>query len=175
MIMNTKPIINQKPPLFSTCAPAADWSHLQHVRTLMGLSRRRFSRGEVLRLIDTREIRWAWDISRKDSRRPEVRIWRDSLLTFLSQESGGPKTAARDDVGLPQVIEAILPKPALTPRTVTVGGRELQRRFLCCRTHLAGLIEDGELHCVGQTASGRNPVILYQSAFEFLQRRSMSL
>jgi hypothetical protein len=143
----------------------------------MGLSRRRFGRDEVLRLIDTRQIRWAWDISRKGARRPEVRIWRESLLACLARESGGaPKTFGADDLSLPQVIETILPRPpALTPRAATVRGSELQRRFLCCRTHLAGLIADGELCCVGPSGPGRSPAILYQSVFEFLKRRSMSL
>jgi hypothetical protein len=143
----------------------------------MGLSRRRFCRDDVLRLIDTREIRWAWDISRKGARRPEVRIWRESLLAYLARESGGaPKAPGADDLSFPQVIAAILPRPpALAPRTATVRGRELQRRFLCCRTHLTGLIADGELCCVGPTGPGRNPAILYQSVFEFLKRRSMSL
>lgn len=143
----------------------------------MGLSRRRFRRDDVLRLIDSREIRWAWDISRRGARRPEVRIWRESLLAYLARESGAARPPAPpEDLALPQVIAAILPKPpALTPRAATVPGRDLQRRFLCCRTHLAGLIADGELCCVGPTGSGRNPAILYQSVFEFLKRRSMSL
>jgi len=176
MIINTKPIINQKNQLFLSPAPAADWCHLQHPRTLMGLSRKRFCKDDVLRLIDTRQIRWAWDISRKGARRPEVRIWRESLLAYLARESGVGPAPTPDDLSLPQVIEAILPRPpALTPRAATVRGRELQRRFLCCRTHLAGLITDGELCCVGPTGPGRNPAILYQSVIEFLKRRSMSV
>jgi hypothetical protein len=143
----------------------------------MGLSRRRFRRDDVLRLIDTRQIRWAWDISRKGARRPEVRIWRESLLAYLARESGGAGPAPPpDDLSLSQVIEAILPRPpALNLRAATVRGTELQRRFLCCRTHLAGLIADGELCCVGPSGPGRNPAILYQSVFEFLKRRSMSV
>ena len=135
MIINTKPIINQKNQLFLSPAPAADWCHLQHPRTLIGLSRKRFCKDDVLRLIDTRQIRWAWDISRKGARRPEVRIWRESLLAYLARENGGaPKAFGADDLALPQVIEAILPKPpALAPRAATVRGRELQRRFLCCQ------------------------------------------
>ncbi len=177
MIINTKPIINQKNQLFLSPTPAADWCHLQHPRTLMGLSRKRFCKDDVLRLIDTRQIRWAWDISRKGARRPEVRIWRESLLAYLARESGaGAPACGADDLSLAQVIEAILPKPpALTPRAATVRGRELQRRFLCCPTHLAGLIADGELCCVGPAGPGKTAAILYQSAFEFLKRRSMSL
>jgi hypothetical protein len=143
----------------------------------MGLSRKRFGRDDVLRLIDTREIRWAWDISRKGARRPEVRIWRESLLAYLARESGGAaKAFGADGLSLLQVIEAILPRPpALTARAATVRGRELQRRFLCCQGHLAGLIADGELCCVGPAGPGKTPAILYQSVFEFLKRRSMSL
>jgi hypothetical protein len=176
MILNAKQIINQKNQFPLTPAPAAEWSHLQHPRTLMGLSRRRFGRDGVLRLIDSREIRWAWDISRKGARRPEVRIWRESLLAYLAREDGAAPPAPGEQLELPQVITAILPKPyALTPRAATVRGTELQRRFLCCRTHLSGLIADGELSCLGPTGPGRNPAVLYQSVFEFLKRRSMSL
>ncbi len=177
MMMNTKPIINQKKQLFLAPAPAADWCLLQHPWTLLGLSRKRFCKDDVLRLIDSREIRWAWDISRKGARRPEVRIWRESLLAYLARESGGGGPApAPDELSLTQVIEAILPRPpALAPRAATVRGRELQRRFLCCQGHLAGLIADGELCCVGPTGPGITPAILYQSVFEFLKRRSMSL
>jgi len=175
MIINTKPIINQKNQLFLSPAPAADWCHLQHPRTLIGLSRKRFCNDDVLRLIDSRQIRWAWDISRKGARRPEVRIWRESLLAYLARENGGdPKAFGADDLALPQVIGAILPKPPLAPRTAIVRGRELQRQFLCCQGHLAGLIADGELCCVGPAGPGKTPAILYQSVFEFLKRRSMS-
>jgi hypothetical protein len=143
----------------------------------MGLSRRRFSKDDVLRLIDTRQIAWAWDISRKSARRPEVRIWRESLIAYLAQESsGGGPAPLVDDCALPQVIEAILGVPAaITPRTATLRARELQRRFLCCQTHLAGLIADGELCRIGSTGPKETPVILYRSAFEFLKRRSMSI
>src|ERR1035441_10476222 len=141
MIMNAKPIINQKTQLFSSPAPAADWCQLQHLRTLIGLSRKRFSRDDVLWLIDTRQIRWAWDISRKEARRPEVRIWRESLLAYLARESGGGEGAAPpEDLPLPRVIEAILPRPpALALRAATLRGRGLQRRFLCSSGHLPGL------------------------------------
>jgi len=171
--MNAKSIINQKIQPFLPPVGAADWCQLQHVKTFMGLSRRRFSKDEVLMLIDTRQIRWAWDIARKGARRPEVRIWRESLIACLAQESGGAAPLA-DDLSLPQVIEAILPRPAvLAMRAATLHAGELQRRLLCCRAHIAGLIADRELSRVGP--SGRNPAVLYQSAFEFLKRRSMSI
>ena len=174
MVMIAKEIINEKGGNLLTAPPASDWGHLQHPRALMGLSRKRCGRDEALRLIDSGEIRWAWDIARRGARRPEVRIWRESLLAYLAREGGAAERA--DEAELGEVIAAILPKPwALTPRTATVRGTELQRRFLCCRTHLAGLIADGELSCVGPTGPGRNPAVLYQSVFEFMKRRPMAL
>jgi hypothetical protein len=172
--MNIKSTINQKNWPFLPSAGAADWCHLQHIKTLMGLSRRRLSRDEVLALIDTRQIRWAWDISRQDARRPEIRIWRESLVAYLAGESGGAVPVA-NVLCLPQVIETILPKAALAPRTAALRARELQRRFQCCGTHLAGLIADGELCCVGPPRPGATPSVLYQSAFEFLKRRSLTV
>jgi len=174
MIMNSNRVINQKSQLSPAPAPAADWCQLQHPRTLAGLSRRRFGRHDILRLIDSGQIRWAWDISRPGARRPEVRIWRESLLAFLAREGGAGAEAGADDLALAQVIAAVLPKPpALTPRAATVGGRELQRRFLCSAGHVAGLIADGELCCLGRTGPRGTPAILYQSAFEFLKRRTL--
>ncbi len=179
MIMNAKPIINQKTQLFSSPAPAADWGQLQHPGTLIGLSRRRFCRDDVLRLIDTRQIRWAWDISRRQSRRPEVRIWRESLLAYLARESGGAgPPSSPDNLPLPQVIEAILPRPpaVLAPRAAVLRPSELQRRLLCSRVHLLRLIADGELCALPSSGPGRETTaVLYQSAVEFLKRRSMSI
>ena len=142
----------------------------------MGLSRKRFHQDDVLRLIDRREIRWAWDIARRGARRPEVRIWRESLLAYLAQEGGGATDCGAEDLTLEQVIGAILPKPAaITPRAAPVGGGELQRRFLCSRIHVARLIGDGELSCLGPSGPRETPAVLYQSAFEFLKRRTMSV
>jgi len=142
----------------------------------MGLSRKRFHQDDVLRLIDRREIRWAWDIARRGARRPEVRIWRESLLAYLAREGGGSNEGGAEDLTLEQVIGAILPKPAaITPRAATVGGRELQRRFLCSQTHVAQLIADGELSCLGPAGPRETPAVFYRSAFEFLRRRTMSV
>jgi hypothetical protein len=173
--MNAKPKINQNLAAVLPSPRPADWSHLQHVKTLMGLSRSRLGKDEVLRLIDSRQIQWAWDIARKGARRPEVRLWRESLVDYLARENGGavPPTG---DLTLAQIIAAILPHPgALSARAAVVGSSELQRRFLCCQGHLAGLIADGELCCVEPVRRNRQPAILYQSAFEFLKRRSMSV
>jgi hypothetical protein len=173
--MNAKPNINQKMNPFLPPDSAANWSQLQHIKTLMGLSRRRCSKDDVLTLIDTRQIKWAWDIARKDARRPEVRIWRESLIAYLAGENGGA-AALTGDLSLPQVIEAVLPRPAsLGLRAATMRGKELQRRFLCSGAHLGGLIADGELCQVGPGRRGATCVILYQSAVEFLKRRSMSI
>jgi hypothetical protein len=175
--MNAKPIINQKNQPFLSSVPAGDWCHLQHVRTLMGMSRQRFSRDDVLRLIDSRQIQWAWDISRQRARRPEIRIWRESLQAYLAREYGGGSPAPpAEEAPLSRIIEAILPRPNVVAlRAATLRGSELQRRLLCCPNHLAGLIADGELCCVGKPGPRVGPVILYQSAFEFLRRRSMSV
>jgi hypothetical protein len=172
--MNTKQIINQKSQSFWPAAGAADWGQLQHIKTFMGLSGRRCGKDEVLRLIDTRQIRWAWDIARKGARRPEVRIWRESLIACLAEESGAGAIPLADGLSLSQVIETILPTPAaLTARGSVLRSVELQRRFLCCRGHIAGLIADGELCRVGPP--GENPAVLCQSVREFLKRRSMSI
>ena len=172
--MNAIPKINQKIDYFLPPSAGAGWCQLQHPKTLIGLSRRRLTLNDVLKLIDSRQIRWAWDISRKGARRPEVRLWRDSVLAWLAREDGGPAAPA-DDRSLDQVINAILPRPdALSRRAATLRSRDLQRRFLCSQMLIGRLIAGGDLCCVGGRRAGKSSVILYQSAFEFLKRRTLS-
>ncbi len=93
--MNDKPKINQKIEIIQPRpAPSlADACPLQHVTALIGLSRQRLNPDNVLRLIDKRHIRWAWDIARKGARRPEIRIWRQSFLACLAREKGEGEAA----------------------------------------------------------------------------------
>jgi hypothetical protein len=173
--MNAIPKINQKIGSFLPPPAGAAWRPLQHPKTLIGLSRQRLSLNDILKLIDARQIRWAWEISRRGNRRPEVRIWHESLLAYLAGESGGA-TPRADHLSLEQVIASILPKPAAnSPRAATLHGRELQKRLLCGHMHISRLVADGELCCVGPLKKGKSRVILYQSAFEFLKRRSLSV
>jgi hypothetical protein len=166
--------INHKNILPPAPSGGAAWCPLQHPKVLAGLSRRRLAPDDVLKLIDSRAIRWAWDISRKGSARREVRIWRESLLAYLAQEEGGDGPSPGLSLG--QVIETILPRPgSLSVRAATLRGKELQRRWLCGATHIARLIADGELTRVGPARNGQSPVVLYQSVFEFMKRRSLSV
>jgi len=173
--MNAIPKINQKIKYFLPPSAGAGWRQLQHPKTLIGLSRQRLKPNDVLKLIDTRQIRWAWDISRKGACRQEVRLWRESLLAYLARESGGAPPSS-DGLSLTQVIDAILPRPPVNSlRAATLSGRELQKRLTCSPALIGRLIADGELCHVGPLRKGKSPVILYQSAFEFLKRRSLSL
>lgn len=200
MLINAKPKINFKNQYFFPGLSGPACCQLQHPKTLIGLSRQRLTTGDVLNLIDNRRIRWAWDISRHGAHRPEIRIWRESLAAYLAAENGAAPPPA-EDVTLGQVIEAILPHPpvALSPpattprgrklqqallpdsdrtagtRATTLRARELQRRWLCSQMLIRRLISDGELCSVGPLSSGTSPAILYQSAFEFLKRRSLSV
>jgi hypothetical protein len=174
--MNDKQISNPlNTPISSLTSAVSGACQLQHASALMGLSRRRLDKDDVFRLIDSRQIRWAWDIARKNARRPEIRIWRQSLLDYLAQENG-PAAPTGDNLSADQVIESILPKPAaITLRTATVAAGDLRRRFLCCQRHLRGLIADGELWSGSPQASMKTLAIFYQSTFDFLRRRCLSL
>lgn len=155
-------------PRFRAGGGAAGCAPLQHPRTLIGLSRCRLGARDILRLIDSRKIRWAWDISRKGASRPEVRILGRSLLDYLAEENSGvaPKERA---ASLDKVIASILP-PSVTPR-VLLNPAELNRRLMCCSRHLRGLVEDGELSAdrAGKLA------ISYASVAAFLKRRCLSV
>jgi hypothetical protein len=162
--------------LFSSL-PSAGGRPLQHVKTLTGLSRRRLSTEDVLDLIENRQIKWAWNIARKDAARPELRFWRDSLLVYFVRESGANDTSSFvEDLPLEQVITAILPRNA-GPQTagLAIRAADLSQRFLCCPNHILGLVRDGELQSGVPLQANVPTTIRYQSAFEFLQRRCLTL
>ena len=177
MIMNTKPIINQKKQLFSTPAPAADWCHLQHPRTLMGLSRKRFCTGRCPEADRQAGNPVGLGHFPQRRRRPEVRIWRESLLAYLARESGGGGPAAAPERTFAHAshrshsAQAACHAPARghcarpgDAKTIsllpdTPGRPDRRRRVVLCRPD----------------RPRETPAVLYQSVFEFLKRRSMSV
>ena len=157
--------------LFSSL-PSAGGRPLQHLKTLTGLSRRRLRTEDVLDLIENRELRWAWNICRKDAIRPELRFWRDSLMVYFVRESGaGDTTSFVEDLPLEEVINAILPRG----KSPVIGIADLSQRFLCCPNHILGLVRDGELESSTPLQSRFQASIRHQSACEFLQRRCLTV
>ena len=157
--------------------PSTGGRPLQHVKTLTGLSRRRLSVEDVLDLIENRQIKWAWNIARKDAARPEFRFWRDSLLNYFVRESGaGEPSSLSEEIPIEHVIANILPRCAAphSPASV-IRAADLSQRFLCCSNHILGLVRDGELKSAGPLQANVATAIRYHSAYEFLQRRCLTL
>jgi hypothetical protein len=115
---------------------------------------------EVLALIDTGELSWAWDISSQDAERREVRIWRDSVLQFLSRSEEGNQRWTRMDLPAPppsrqagtdeeeRVLLAILPHSA------EVRSTTLQRLFTASQGHIQNLINAGLLTGLNDPRTG---------------------
>ncbi|HZM02902.1 MAG TPA: hypothetical protein VFC44_07745 [Candidatus Saccharimonadales bacterium] len=157
--------------------PSTGGRPLQHVKTLTGLSRRRLSVEDVLDLIENRQIKWAWNIARKDAARPELRFWRDSLLNYFVRESGaGEPSSLSEEIPIEHVIANILPRCAAphSPASV-IRAADLSQRFLCCSNHILGLVRDGELKSAGPLQANVATAIRYHNAYEFLQRRCLTL
>jgi hypothetical protein len=156
--------------------PSAGGRPLQHVKTLTGLSRHRLSAEDVLDLIENRQIKWAWNIGRKDAIRPELRFWRDSLMVYFVRESGATDTASFvEDLPLEEVIAAILPRCAGPKSTsFAIRAADLSQRFLCCPNHVLGLVRDGELESAAPLHPNVPTTIRYPSAVEFLRRRCLT-
>lgn len=82
---------------------------------------------QVLALVESGGLGWAWNIGRQGSRNREIRIYRGSILSFLSGRRDG--------------AEAF---PSIFPNRV-LRGPECQRFLSCSSTHLAQLVRDGAI------------------------------
>lgn len=105
------------------------------------------SEDEILALIDSGELAWAWDISSEAAERREVRIWRESLLVFLSP--GGP--SSHSDLDETNVLNFLLPHSGDELRST-----HLQRLFTASQGHIQHLIDQKLLHGLNDPKTGRN-------------------
>lgn len=120
--------------------------------------------------IDNGDIRWAFNIARRDSRR-EVRIWWSEVQSILT----GEPLASNDPKLLGLVIADILPPLRNRPaQLVTVTGAELQRCLGCGHQLVNELIDDGEFGApVNPAARPVSAVVTYNAAVAFLRRRKL--
>lgn len=112
----------------------------------------------VLSLIDTGDLRWAWDISlRRGQVIREVRIWARSVIAHQHGEK-------QPGAAVEQVIEEILgTTPPQRARASVV------RSHLCCsQQHIQRLVEQGEISAV---VARRTRWVETDSVRRFLMRR----
>jgi len=129
------------------------------------------SEDEVLAMIQTGRIEWAWDIGR-GAKRMELRIWRESLSDCIRTLEGRGKAFG----GMLQahVVSMAVPPPrpdALKNRLV--NGVDLRHRFSCSEFLISQLIKEGELRAYGVTPNKHTPKIVYESILDFLSRRCL--
>ncbi len=117
----------------------------------------------VLGLIDAGELRWAWNIASSGADRREIRVLRDSLLSYCAL-SGQPADAA-----------ALWPIVFGHSRDV-VRSTELQRLFSCSSSHVHRLIKDKDLVALNAATTGPNGYarITRASVIGFLNSRRMT-
>jgi len=94
---------------------------------------------DALELVQSGQIAWAWDIRAPSAERREIRIWRESLLGWLSDRTGA---------GQPEcAISALFPHSL-----AEIKSTELQRMFCCSQYHVYTLIAGG---CITAITAGR--------------------
>ena len=100
---------------------------------------------DILNLIHLGRLEWAFDIGMPGTVRREIRIYRESLIKYATRPFGDQpaEIPPRDDTGIGEVIDRILP-----PGAVLMGdGEPCYRsswlvRYLCCESaHIQNLIK----------------------------------
>ena len=132
---------------------------------------------ELLALIQSGQIGFAFDLRREGAARMLLAVWRGSAVKYRVDEQKSEEMAWQYSkfypgaaTGLEEVLHDILPeRPAL--RSV-----EVKNLFTCNQGHLANLIADGALAVDGRRAvAARGPLsspwITRASVAEFLTRR----
>lgn len=97
---------------------------------------------QVLSLICSAALEYAWDIASRDADRREIRVWRESVSDYMTHDDG-PRTPARVRVSASHqddgpAYQAVLPSSRPDFRTT-----ELARSWTASSTHIHQLVADG--------------------------------
>jgi hypothetical protein len=112
---------------------------------------------QVLSLVDTGALTWAWDLRHPDAKRRMIAVWRTSLMLYLEdpQRMGRGVTAAELRRSQAQheteVLQNLLPRSRPEVRST-----ELMRMWSCSSTHIHDLIGAGCFDCVNGPGRGPN-------------------
>ena|SRR5579862_1274452 len=114
---------------------------LVHVQTAMAALDK--SEDQVLAMIESGKLLWAWNIASKSAARRELRIWRASVLASLND-------APQPDSTEEEVLASLFPHPAPILTTPQV-----QRMLSASQCHVYRLIESGALQALNKAHGGR--------------------
>jgi hypothetical protein len=135
----------------------------------------------VLALIESGELRWAFDIRSPSAGAREVRILRDSLFEYtrlrpreLFYESDQLEFAAITKAILPEPKgqgNRCAPKPGPGP---VLACSQVAQCFSCASGHVRNLVSENQLQTPGRRPPGAPVLIPRASVIEFLRQRRMT-
>ena len=143
---------------------------LIHLQTVIDMTNG--TSDSVLLLIEDGQLEFAWDISSQGCKRREIRVWRDSLLTYLaSREKEGKGESEKGRFALSPFHPGSL--ALFSHARETVKTTELQRIFSASQTHVQDLIREGCLVALTQAKPGPGgfALVTRESVVSFLVRR----
>lgn len=100
--------------------------------------------------IDTGAIPFAWDIRGLAAAAREIRMWRESLIWWLTTMGTFPTVAAQFPA-IEDVVARLFPHSR-----DLIKGTELQRMLSCGHSHVINLIKDGLLDTTTEIRTGPN-------------------
>lgn len=132
----------------------------------------------VMGLVESGELRWAFDIRSAAAASQEVRVFRDSLFEYVGLRSR-ECVHDSDEREFADIIKSMLPgpKPSRQPASVIqaaqpmVRAAEVAQCFSCSNGHVHNLVRDHLLRGANTRKPGANLEIQRASVVEFLWKR----
>jgi hypothetical protein len=138
----------------------------------------------VVALIESGQLRWAFDLRSATAATREIRVLRDSLFEYTRlrprecfHESDAHEFAEITRAMLPERKPGPRHKPALRnpPECEsTVTGVEVAQCFSCSPGHVRKLLHENLLRAPARHAPGETVLVLRASVIEFLRKRRMT-
>ncbi len=123
---------------------------------------------DVLKLIETRRLRWAFDLRGAGAKRAALRVFAPCVQEYQAREQGRPAPPCAATVD--QVIDCVF-----SHKRPILRATELKARWNASSTHLHNLIAAGLLAAVPGTGDcvNQTPMVTRASAIAFLKQRQL--
>src|SRR5262245_33837318 len=128
------------------------------------------SEDRVMRLTESGELQFVFDLATRDARRREVRVYSGSVYSYANR-SGQRLRPTHDDIRLARAISACIP-----PGDGPIRLSDLARSWTISSTHAHDLARSGELSLLPSQnhKAKQSPFIDRQSAQRFLAGRRVN-